>query len=42
MEMARKRTNNFRSEPLVLMVGQQFRVGSKIGFGNFGEVRIGE
>lgn len=31
-----------RSGPAPIMVGHNFRVGKKIGSGNFGELRIGE
>ncbi len=36
------RTNSSSSHSGVLMVGPNFRVGKKIGCGNFGELRLGK
>lgn len=40
--MHSSRHSNVSSSAGVLMVGPNFRVGKKIGCGNFGELRLGE
>lgn len=36
------RSSNSSTSSTVLMVGPNFRVGKKIGCGNFGELRLGQ
>jgi len=35
-------TNDKQDGPVAMLVGPNFRVGKKIGSGNFGEIRLGK